>query len=236
MIYSYQQITDRDSMVEVFDMSKVVYGYARVSDKSQNIDRQMDMLLKEGIKPEYILVDKASGKDFERKSYLSLVGTKDVAPRLQENNLLVVCSLDRLGRNYEQIKEQWDYITKVLKADIKVLDIPLLDTSTSKDSLDMRFIADLVLQILSYTAQKERENIKARQRSGIDAARLRGKLLGRPATPYPDNWAELFTQWKNGVITAKRAMDSMSMKRTTFYKLVRQYQEQEGRGQSTQSE
>jgi Site-specific recombinases, DNA invertase Pin homologs len=205
-------------------VSKNVFGYCRVSDKTQNLDRQIDLLLKAGVKKEYIFCDKASGKDFNRRNYLALVGTNEVAPRLQEGNLLVVTSLDRLGRNYAEIKEQWDYITKTLKADIRVLDIPLLDTSTAKDSLDMRFIADLVLQILSYTAQKERENIKTRQAQGIEAAKARGKQFGRPKATYPDNWQEVYIQWKNDAITAVKAMELLGIKRTTFYKLANEFE------------
>lgn len=206
-------------------MEKIVYGYARVSDKSQNLDRQIDMLLAAGVRPEYILKDMGSGKDFNRSNYLSLVGTKDVAPRLQEGNLLIIPSLDRLGRNYDEIREQWNYITKILKSDIKVLDIPLLDTSSSKDSLDTKFIADLVLQILSYTAQKERENIRKRQEQGIQAAKARGKHLGRPTAEYPDSWVETYSEWKNGKVTANKAMEQMNLKRTTFYKLVKLYED-----------
>lgn len=205
-------------------MGRTVYGYARVSDKTQNLDRQIDLLLAAGVRPEYILTDQASGKDFNRSNYLSLVGTKEVAPRLQEGNLLIISSLDRLGRNYDEIRIQWDYITKTLKADIKVLDIPLLDTSVTNDSLDTRFIADLVLQILSYTAQKERENIKLRQQQGIESAKARGKHLGRPKAEYPENWNNVYSDWKAGKITAKTAMEFLQMKRTTFYKLVKQFE------------
>ena len=214
-------------MSNASNANRIVYGYCRVSDgKTQRIDRQWDMLIEAGVKPEYILSDKASGKDFNRSSYLSLVGTDTVAPRLQENNLLIVCSLDRLGRNYTEIKEQWDYITKTLKADIRVLDIPLLDTSTAKDSLDMRFIADLVLQILSYMSEKERDNIRARQKFGIAAAHLRNVRFGRPAATYPANWEETYSRWKKKEITAKAAMEIMSVKKTTFYKLVNQFEDE----------
>jgi DNA invertase Pin-like site-specific DNA recombinase len=205
-------------------MKKTIYGYARVSSEAQNVDRQIDLLRAEGIKKEYILIDKVSGKDFNRSSYLSLVGTHEVAPRLQEGNLLVVTSLDRLGRNYKEIKEQWDYITKVLKADIRVLDIPLLDTSANEENLDKRFIADLVLQILSYTAEKEKLNIKTRQAQGIASAKQRGKTFGRPTAEYPSTWEENYSKWKSGEITATKAMEIMQMKRTTFYKLVKKYE------------
>lgn len=202
----------------------MMYGYARVSTIDQNLDRQITQL-KEYIQDDrYIIRDKASGKDFNRKGYNSLVGTETTAPVLHENDLLIICSLDRLGRNYTEIKQQWDYITNTLKANIKVLDMPLLDTSTTAKNLDGRFIADLVLQILSYTAEKERENTKKRQRQGIDTAKANGKHLGRPQAQYPDNWTAVYNNWKSGAITATAAMNELEMKRTTFYKLVKQYE------------
>lgn len=202
----------------------MMYGYARVSTTDQNLDRQLAQL-REYIKDDrYIFTDKASGKDFNRKGYNTLVGTKTTAPLLHENDLLIICSLDRLGRNYTEIKQQWEYITNTLKANIKVLDMPLLDTSTAANNLDGRFIADLVLQILSYTAEKERENIKKRQRQGIDTAKANGKHLGRPSVTYPDNWKLIYNNWKSGAITATAAMEQLEMKRTTFYKLVKLYE------------
>ena len=202
----------------------MMYGYARVSTTDQNLDRQLAQL-SEYIKDDrYILTDKASGKDFNRKGYNTLVGTATSAPILHENDLLIICSLDRLGRNYTEIKQQWEYITNTLKANIKVLDMPLLDTSTAANNLDGRFIADLVLQILSYTAEKERENIKKRQRQGIDTAKANGKHLGRPSATYPDNWELIYNNWKSGAITATAAMEQLEMKRTTFYKLVKLYE------------
>lgn len=202
----------------------MMYGYARVSTIDQNLDRQLTQL-REYIKDDrYIITDKASGKDFNRKGYNALVGTETTAPLLHENDLLIICSLDRLGRNYTEIKQQWEYITNTLKANIKVLDMPLLDTSTAANNLDGRFIADLVLQILSYTAEKERENIKKRQRQGIDTAKASGKHLGRPQAQYPENWEPIYNNWKSGAITATAAMEQLEMKRTTFYKLVKQYE------------
>lgn len=202
----------------------MMYGYARVSTIDQNLDRQLTQL-REYIKDDrYIITDKASGKDFNRKGYNALVGTETTAPLLHENDLLIICSLDRLGRNYTEIKQQWEYITNTLKANIKVLDMPLLDTSTTANNLDGRFIADLVLQILSYTAEKERENIKKRQRQGIDTAKANGKHLGRPQAQYPENWEPIYNNWKSGAITATAAMEQLEMKRTTFYKLVKQYE------------
>ena len=141
----------------------MIYGYARVSSKEQNLERQIKELKGAGVEERNILMDKQSGKDFNRKSYNLLVGTDTTAPLLREGDVLTVYSIDRLGRNYTEIMKQWQYITQEIKADIRVLDMPLLDTRNNGDSLDSRFVADLVLQILSYVAQKERENIKVRQ-------------------------------------------------------------------------
>lgn len=202
----------------------MMYGYARVSTKGQNLERQLIQLREYITDDRYIITDEESGKDFNRKGYNTLVGTATSAPILHENDLLIICSLDRLGRNYTEIKQQWEYITNTLKANIKVLDMPLLDTSTAANNLDGRFIADLVLQILSYTAEKERENIKKRQRQGIDTAKANGKHLGRPQAQYPDNWEPIYNNWKSGAITATAAMEQLGMKRTTFYKLVKLYE------------
>ena len=203
----------------------MIYGYARVSTTDQNLDRQIVELKKFIDDDRYIITDKLSGKDFNRKGYNSLVGTKDTAPLLHEGDLLIIVSLDRLGRNYTEIKEQWQYITSTLKADIRVLDMPLLDTSKTNNSLDGKFIADLVLQILSYTAEKERENIRKRQRQGIEVAKAQGKHLGRPKATYPEQWQEVYNQWKREEITANKAMEILNLKRTTFYKLVKQYED-----------
>ena len=200
------------------------YGYARVSDKDQNLDRQIEALIAFGISERNIKVDKASGKDFNRKAYLSLVGTEQTEPLLRQGDLLVVLSLDRLGRNYTEIREQWNYITHEIKADIKVLDMALLDTRNSNDSLEKKFIADLVLQILSYVAEKERLNMKIRQAQGIKSAKDKGKPTGRPKAEYPNDWQDTYKQWKLGQITAVKAMNILDMKRTTFYKLVKKYE------------
>lgn len=195
------------------------YGYARVSSKDQNLDRQLDQLKAIGIEPRNIFCDKASGKNFNRPSWNSLID------QLQKGDLLVVVSLDRMGRNYTDIKEQWQHITHTIGADIKVLDMPMLDTSQTAESLDRRFIADLVFQILSYTAEKERKNIHARQEQGIKAAQERNVKFGRPAAQFPDGWEQTYKAWKDGQITATAAMDSLGMKRTTFYKLAKQYEQ-----------
>lgn len=200
------------------------YGYARVSSTDQNLERQLLMLREYISDDRYIITDKASGKDFNRKGYNTLVGTAETAPMLHSGDLLIITSLDRLGRNYKEIKDQWQHITYDLDVDIKVLDMPLLDTSQGSDSLDRRFIVDLVLQILSYTAEKERENIRKRQRQGIDAAKVSGKYLGRPKANFPENWENTYNEWKSGSITAVQAMKYLGLRKTTFYKLVNEYE------------
>ena len=202
-----------------------IYGYARVSSTDQNLDRQISQL-KEYITDErFIITDKASGSNFDRKGYNLLVGSENNAPLLRENDLLIITSLDRLGRNYTEIKQQWEYITHIIKADIKVLDMPLLDTSIKEQSLDKRFIADLVLQILSYTAEKERAYIKKRQREGIDIAKAKGKQLGSPQATFPIEWDKYYALWEKGEITAAQFMATLNLKRTTFYKLVKKHKD-----------
>lgn len=200
------------------------YGYARVSSKEQNLNRQLKELREAGIEERNIITDKQSGKDFNRKGFNSLVGTDSTAPLLREGDILTVYSIDRLGRNYTEIMKQWQYITQDLKADIRVLDMPLLDTRTNGKNLDSRFVADLVLQILSYVAQKERESIKVRQAQGIAIAKEQGKHLGRPQAQYPDNWNEVYTAWKAGSITAVQAMEQTGLKKNTFYNLAKKHE------------
>ena len=196
-----------------------MHGYIRVSSKDQNEARQINELKEFGIEDRDIYVDKISGKDFNRPEYERLLNV------LREGDLLVVTSIDRLGRNYTAIQEQWKYITNELKCNIKVLDMPLLDTGMQENNIDSRFISDLVLQILSYVAEKERNSIKVRQAQGIADAKAKGKVLGRPKATYPDNWNEVYDLWYNKKeITAKEAMDRMNLKRNTFYKLVGQYE------------
>ena len=206
-------------------MNMANYYYARVSSKEQNLDRQIEEFVKLGADKKYIFCDKQSGKDFNRKNYNLLVGTDETAPLLREGDLLTIYSIDRLGRDYTQIQDQWKYITQVLKADIRVIDMPLLDTSNGNDNIDGKFVADLTLQILSYVAQKERENIKARQRQGIDIAKKQGIKFGRPTIPFPSNWDEVYTKWTNKEITARKAMELTSLMPNTFYKLVKEYKQ-----------
>lgn len=202
----------------------MIYGYARVSSKEQNLDRQLAELRQAGVEERNIFTDKESGKTFNRKAYNLLVGTEESASMLRKNDLLIVYSIDRLGRNYSEIMKQWKYITQEIQADIKVLDMPLLDTSKQDNSLDNRFVAELVLQILSYVAQKERENIKIRQAQGIKIAKEKGKHLGRPSAEFPLNWNEVYSEWKNKNITAVEAMKRMELKKNTFYNLVKRYE------------
>lgn len=204
-------------------MGKLTFGYIRVSSADQNEERQLKALQSVGIDERNIYIDKKSGKNFDRENYRAMLG------RLREGDLVVVSSLDRLGRNYAEIQEQWSYITQTIKADIRILDMPLLDTSTATENLDRRFIADLVLQILCYTAEKERENIRKRQRQGIDVMPIvdgkrvsakTGRPTGRPKAVKPDNWNEVYTRWANKEITAIKAMQILNLKPNTFYKFA----------------
>ena len=197
-----------------------IFGYARVSSQSQNLDRQLDQLRELVPEERNIIVDKQSGKNFDRKGYNTLVGSEHNAPLLREGDLLIITSLDRLGRNYTEIHEQWRRITKEIKADIQILDMPLLNTASGPDDLDHKFIADLVLQILSYTSEKERLAIRSRQRQGIESARARGKKFGRPSVKITSDVKAILEKWESGEITAVDAMRESGLKRTTFYKVI----------------
>ena len=191
--------------------------------QEQNLDRQLQALRPFVKDDRYIFCDKASGKNFDRRAYLSLVGTPNTLPVLHEGDLLVILSIDRLGRNYEEIRTQWQYITSTIKADIQVVDMPLLNTRVSGErNLDGKFISDLVLQILSYVAQKERESIIKRQRQGIDCALAKGVKFGRPSIQKPDNWNEVYLDWRSGKITAIEAMKRTNLTKCTFYKMAKQ--------------
>lgn len=195
------------------------FGYARVSSTDQNLDRQVEALMPYITDKRYLYCDHASGKDFDRKAWKALVGTNETLPALQQGDLLVVLSLDRLGRNYTEIQHEWQHITQTLNCNIKVLDMPLLDTSTSNDNLDRRFMANLVLQILAYVAERERINIKTRQAQGIKIALGKGVHFGRVATMKPENWDSVIAEVEAGRLTATAAMKQLNLKRTTFYKL-----------------
>ena len=201
------------------------YGYARVSSKDQQLDRQIELIKEAGVEGRYIFCDKASGKDFNRRAYNTLVGTHMTAPMLRNGDTLVILSIDRLGRNYQMIRQEWEKITHEIGADIEVLDMPVLNTTTESGNLDRRFISDLVLQILSYVAEKERISIKERQRQGIETAKLKGKKFGRPAKVKPDNWDEVYQRWQAGKITAVEAMNLTGLKKGTFYSFAKSEKE-----------
>lgn len=188
------------------------YGYIRVSTVSQNIDRQMDEMYKLELTDKNIYIDKQSGKDFDRKAYQKLI------KKLKKNDLLIIKSIDRLGRNYKMIIEEWRYITKVIDADILVIDMPLLDTRNDVNNLVGTFISDIVLQILSFVAETERDNIRQRQAEGIRLARERGVHMGRPKYQLPEGFNEMVTRYKNKEITNSKAASELNMKRGTFLK------------------
>lgn len=188
------------------------YGYVRVSSTDQNEDRQMLALGAKSIPRENIYMDKQSGKDFHRPRYRALTR------RLRRGDVLYVLSIDRLGRNYEEIQQQWRYLTKEIGIDIVVLDMPLLDTRQGKDLMGT-FIADLVLQILSFVAQSERENIKKRQAEGIAAAKARGVRFGRPERQIPDNFPQLVREWERKHITLSQLLSQCEgLSEATFYR------------------
>ena len=196
--------------------NKKTFGYCRVSSQEQNEDRQLESMLNLGINERDIFIDKCSGKNFDRPQYNAL------KLQLREGDILVIKSIDRLGRNYKQICEEWRDITKDIKANIKVIDMPILDT-TKKDGLISEVISDIVLQLLSYVAEQERAFIKQRQAEGIKIAKEKGKHLGKPPIQYPDNWSDVYKIWKQGEITAREAMKRTNLKPTSFYKLAKNY-------------
>lgn len=197
-------------------MNQNIYGYARVSTKEQNEERQMIALRNFAVPEQHIFLDKLSGKDFNRPQYRKLL--RIVRP----GDLIVVKSIDRLGRNYAEILEQWQLITKRKRTNIVVLDMPLLDTRSSSKDLTGTFIADLVLQILSYVAQTERDNIKQRQAEGIAAAKARGVKFGREEKPIPQEFYAVYTRWKNQEISARGAAKLLSISHPTFLKWTEQ--------------
>ena len=201
---------------------KETWAYGRVNSQGQNLDRQMIAFKELGIDERHIKTDKASGKDFNRPEFLSLVGTDEVAPCMREGDELVILSLDRLGRNYTEIKYWWQYITQTLKVDIVVLDTPVLSQSGTNNTLDKRFIADLVLQMLAFVSERERDSINKRQREGINAAKLKGVKFGRHEKPMPDNFIEVANRWKCGEITARKAMTELNISKNLFYKFIKQ--------------
>ena len=191
-------------------MAGTIYGYIRVSTREQNEDRQRLALAALPVPEENIYMDKQSGKDFERPQYRRLVR------RLRRDDLLYVKSIDRLGRNYSEILEQWRMLTKEKGVDIAVLDMPLLDTRPGKDLMGT-FLSDIVLQVLSFVAENERDNIRQRQAEGIAAAKARGVRFGRPPLPLPDNFHMLHQAWRGQKITLRQAARACGMPTGTFY-------------------
>lgn len=194
-----------------------IYGYMRVSSKEQNEDRQKIALTEMGVPENNIYMDKQSGKDFERTQY------KRLLRKLNENSVLYIKSIDRLGRNYGELNEQWRIITKKKKADIVVIDMPLLDTRREKNLLGT-FISDVVLALLSYVAENERTNIKQRQAEGIAAAKARGVKFGRPPLPIPENFYQMHKDWRAGKITIEEAAKACNMCPKTFYSKAVKYE------------
>lgn len=195
------------------------FGYIRVSSKDQNEGRQLDAMRKMGINERDIYLDKQSGKNFERANYQLL---KRV---IRKGDILYIHSLDRFGRNKEEILQEWNDLTKNIEADIVVLDMPLLDTTQYKDSMGT-FIADLVLQILSWMAEEERQRIRKRQREGIDLALQKGIQFGRPTVFVSEEFKEVYRRWKVKELTAVQAMQEAGVKKTSFYKLVKALEEE----------
>ncbi len=191
-------------------MSVKIYGYIRVSSVDQNEDRQRIAMRELSIPEEDIFMDKQSGKDFNRPNYRRL------AKKIKPGDLLCVTSIDRLGRDYQEIQDQWRILTREKGADIRVLDMPLLDTRQGKDLMGT-FIADLVLQILSFVAENERVNIRTRQAEGIAAAKAKGVRFGRPRAELPQNFPEVCQAWRSGEISLGKAAKTCSMPESTFY-------------------
>lgn len=193
-----------------------VYGYVRVSSTDQNEDRQLIALSVAGVADESVYIDKQSGKDFERPQY------KRMIKKLKSGDLLYILSIDRLGRNYEEIQRQWRVLTKDIGVDICVIDMPLLDTRNGKDLMGT-FIADLVLQILSFVAQSERENIKKRQAEGIAAAKAKGVKFGRPEKDVPTDFGKIIKEWEQKRLPFSEVLKMCNMSEATFYRRLREY-------------
>lgn len=193
------------------------YGYARVSSKDQNEGRQLTVFHEMNVSEQNIYVDKQSGKDFDRPMYQELMR------KIKRDDLIYIKSIDRLGRNYKEILEQWKFITKDKEADIVVLDMPVLDTRRGKDLMGT-FLADIVLALLSYVAEAERCNIKQRQAEGIAVAKAKGVRFGRKRKPLPKNFHRAYQMWKRGMITVAEAAEYCGMARSTFYDRAKKYE------------
>ena len=194
----------------------MTYGYARVSSLEQNEERQLIALKKAGVRRKTLYVDKQSGKDFQRPQYQRMLR------QLKKDDLLCVKSIDRLGRNYGEILGQWRLLTKEKGVDILVLDMPLLDTRNGKDLMGT-FLSDIVLQVLSFVAENERENIRQRQSEGIEAAKERGVRFGRPSVPVPEDFPGIVAEWETGRLSLAEALQQTGLSNRTFYRRLREY-------------
>ena len=194
-----------------------IYGYARVSSKDQNLQRQLDTFFELGIEKENIFCDKQSGKNFDRKNYQKLL------KKLKKDDVLIIKSIDRLGRNYDGIINEWNRLNNIIQCKIFVVDMPLLDTRVNSSTLVGKFISDIVLQILSFVAQNERENIRQRQKEGIVSAKKRGVKFGRPETNYINTYEKIFTDYNNKIITLSTALNLTEMKKDSFYYYLRKF-------------
>lgn len=195
-----------------------IYGYVRVSTLDQNEDRQMIMMAERDISESHVFVDKKSGKDFERPAWKSMLR------KLREGDLIYIASIDRLGRNYEEILNQWRFLTKERKVHISVIDMPLLNTMNGGDLMGT-FLTDIVLQVLSFVADNERRTIRIRQAQGIAAARARGVHLGRSPIRPPENFAEIVKAWERGNLPFADALEQTGLKRSTFYSRLKELRE-----------
>ncbi len=191
------------------------YGYIRVSTAQQHIDRQVDALLKMGLEKKSIYIDYESGKDFNRKNYKKLI------KKIKKDDLIIIKSIDRLGRNYNMIIEEWRLITKEKEANIMVIDMPILDTRIEGNNLVSKLISDIVLQVLSFVAQNERETLRTRQAEGIKAAKARGVKFGRPKINIPENFKTIAIQYLKKRITNKKACEILGMTRGTFFRYLK---------------
>ena len=193
-------------------------GYIRVSTKDQNPDRQMDAIKALGIQEKNIYVDKISGKNFERPGYLKMLS------KLKKGDVVIIKSIDRLGRNYEEILEQWRLLTREKQVEIEVIDMPLLNTNTTKEGLTGVFVSDLVLQILAYVAETERAFIRQRQAEGIEAAKKRGVHFGVHKSEVPDNFADYYDRWKCGETSIRKAALELGLSKSTFFRRCQEFQ------------
>ena len=193
-----------------------IYGYIRVSSMDQNEDRQLAAMREAGVAETDIYMDRQSGKDFDRPQY------KIMVEKMEKGDLLYILSIDRLGRNYEEIQRQWRILTKEISIDICVIDMPLLDTRNGKDLMGT-FIADLVLQILSFVAESERSNVRKRQEQGIAAAKARGMRFGRPEVHVPEEFPKIVRDWEKKRISIDEALEKCGVSESTFYRKVREY-------------